>query len=262
MSSFAHIRKVYIYTRVSTKKQIAGNSSELGLAMQENLLLDLFKELFPGKSHEDFDLELVSDIGSSFNDQGSLVNLDSLVEVMPEHTLILIHDVSRLGRNVYQVMKNVYEPVELKKSLIYSMIDRKTFGVSRVEDLDFFKLTVESEGFSAVKSDMAIRRNKRIKAMGGYVGGVPYGKTLVRFGDVRKLAQNRDEAISIKKILSLSSEGKTPKEISNFYRKLEFADPARYQKYLYRGRPLNVSLIKRVLARHSEPVQEMSGLQV
>lgn len=212
-----------IYIRVSTSHQTgerddANYSSGPALDGQRQICLNYYRENFPGRPEP----EVISDVGSTFNDKYKLVNLDRLMERLNENSLIIIYEISRLGRNVYQTFGQVYECVELKKSMIYSVIDNKLFGVNRLADMDFFRQSVEAEAESARRSETAKSRNAYIRSIGGYIGTVPFGKQVRRMateGNYQKrvLVNNPNEqrAIGIIKTMNIQNRG-----ISEIYQRL------------------------------------------
>lgn len=236
-----------IYVRVSTfyqtgKKETGKYSSGPALNGQIEICKRFYNDMFPNR----VDPIIVSDVGSSFNDKYKLVNLDNMINNMDENTLIIIHDISRLGRNVYQTFSNVYESVELKKSKIYSVIDKKLFGHDRLEDMDFFRQSVEAEAESAKRSAIAKERNNYIRSIGGHVGNVPFGKKVKRMktsGEYMKRVLINDSAQqrSIRDIIRQYEKGFKVSIIKNeLIRK----------KHTNNGKPISIGVIRGVINKY------------
>lgn len=189
-----------IYARVSTKKQKGHN--EYSIDVQQSICSNEYKRLFPGRDEP----KVVSEHGSSFNDQNKLQELDKLIGGMKEGTLLIVHDISRLGRNIYQTIKRVYEPIELKKCYIYSVMEDKFFGVHRLDDVDFFKYSIDAEVESIRKSELTKRRIKVLKSRGSHFGRVPFGKKTVRENGILVLKNNPEEQEVIKIIKAKARE--------------------------------------------------------
>jgi hypothetical protein len=239
----------FVYTRVSSKSQEGDSNDNYlgpGIQLQNEICLNAYRGLFPRRAVP----QVRSDTGSTFNNQDKLIELDALIEDLPENSLIVIHDVSRLGRNVYQTFKKVYEPVEQKKSMIYSVTDDRVFGLDRSVDMEFFRKSVEAEAESVNKSKFARSRNEIIRRNGGYVGGVPFGMKSVKRNGVRKL--ERDP--SVKRIIAAiqAYDDKT----SNAQIRRDLAA----KRITNHGRIIGVSLIKRY--RGKEIVEKFDRLTV
>lgn len=210
-----------IYVRVSSVYQTGkSNDSKYSSGPVLNGQIEICKRFYNDMFPRRLDPVVVSDVGSSFNNKNKLVNLDNMINDMEENTLIIIHDISRLGRNVYQTFSNVYESVELKKSKIYSVIDKKLFGNDRLEDIDFFRQSVEAEAESAKRSTIAKERNNYIRSIGGHVGKVPFGKKVRRIktsGEYMKrvLINDAVQQRSIRKIIQMYNDDFKQSEIKN-----------------------------------------------
>lgn len=236
------VLRVYIYSRVSTKKQV-DEKGEYGIGIQAQK--EILSAYYASDLSDQLNLEpeFVSDVGSSFNDKDKLVNLDRLIEEMPTHSLILVHDISRLGRNVYQVFGNVYERVEQKNSMIYSFLEKKFFGRTRREDLDFFHATVNSEGFSIGKSEAIIALFDYVRRNGGHIGGIPYGKKIKRGSrGIHKLVNDPTQQRAIRRIKAMTDRGMKTGEI---YKTL-----AEISTYNYRGNPVSINKIREIVRKH------------
>ena len=238
------VENVFIYTRVSTKKQVGQNNAyTIGLEAQKQICLDYYNEKF--NHNLNITPIFVEDVGSSFNNEDVLKNLDNMIEDLPEKSLIFIAEISRLGRNVYQVIGKVYKPVESKSSFIVSVNDEKIFGYQRADDLYFFNKTIQSEGISIDKSIDSKKRSDLVKRAGGYVGGVPFGKKLKRESNgLHKLVRNSKEETIIRKIIKYYSNNIGPTKIAQILSN----DPANK----YRGKPISKCLCSHVIRKYKD----------
>lgn len=238
------INRVYIYSRVSTKGQVDENGEHgIGIQAQKEILSAYYGDDLADQLH--YEPVFIQDVGSSFNNQSKLVNLDSMIAEMPVRSLILVHDISRLGRNVYQVFKNIYEPVELKQCMIFSFLENKFFGRNRREDLDFFHATINSEGFSIGKSEAMKAILDYVSRNGGHVGGIPFGKKLKRgVRGIHRLVNDPIQQRAIRRIKSMCDRGKTTREIYNTL--------AEFPTYNYRGKPISIHKIREIVRLHKE----------
>lgn len=245
ISLIENIKMVYIYTRVSTEKQVKGETNKhdtygLGMEAQVEICIKFYQEQI---EHELRMIpEIISDVGSTFNDQGKMPNFDSMLENLPEGSLILIVDVSRLGRNIYHSIKN-YEIIEQKKSWLYSVNENKVFGKIRADDLFFFNKTIEAESFSLNKSVNTKAIFEIIKSKGGHVGGIPFGMKLEK-GEhgIHKLKRDTKQGLIIKKVITMYTRGIRVGEIEKVL--------ANNPNNKYRGRPIKKSLISKIVRKY------------
>lgn len=248
------IKHIYIYTRVSTEDQVKGGKSKhddygLGMQAQVEICSNFYNE------NLEFDLrttpQIISDVGSTFNDQGKMVNFDLLLKNLPEKSLIMIVDVSRLGRNIYQTTRN-YEIIEKAKSWIYSVNENKIFGKDRGDDLFFFGKSLEAESFSINKSSNTKAIFKIIKDKGGYIGGIPFGMRLRKGkGGVHKLERNPKQSMTIKKIITMYTRGIRVGDIEKSL--------ANNNANNYKGKPIKKSLISRIVRKYKLEQAAISG---
>ena len=245
LSVIEDIKKVYIYTRVSTEKQVKGDTDKydtygLGMEAQVQICIRFYQDQIEDQLR--MIPEIVSDVGSTFNDQGKMPKFDSMLESLPENSLILIVDVSRLGRNIYHSVRN-YEIIEQKKSWLYSVNENKVFGKVRADDLFFFNKTIEAESFSLNKSSNTKAIFDIIRSNGGYVGGIPFGMKLERGPrGVHKLKRDSKQNMIIKKVITMYTRGIKVSDIE----KVLANNPANN----YRGKPITKSLISRTIRKY------------
>lgn len=185
------ISAIVIYCRVSSAKQ--ADDTHTGLKTQSTTCL---KYIENNEEYKNIELFLIAEIGSSYNNQNALTKLDKLLETMKSNTLILIYDVSRFGRNIYQTNRDC-EKVELKNSYIISVSELICFGLSRITDQAFFQKSTEAEMFSNIQSARAKNRCKLLKENGEYVGRAPFGKMVIKDDDNRRILVDKPDEVSI-----------------------------------------------------------------
>lgn len=192
----------YIYTRVSTKIQASNEAN--GFDKQDKTC-EYYAEKIHKKSINN--INYYSDIGSSYNNKSKLRELNLLADEIKPKSLLLIHDVSRLGRNTLQVL-NFLTLLEKKFCFIVSVSDNVCFGKSKLLNKKFYRKIIDAEEKSDIKSDRMIGRISIIKQQGGYVGRSPYGFMIKKVNNRPKLVKNPEEQqiISIiKKLLKTKS---------------------------------------------------------
>ena len=187
---------VYIYNRVSTGRQAKKDSSSL--EAQRNLCKEYIKSNFNSKN-----ILIYEDIGSSWNDKNILYQLNKLVRDLEENSLILVSKVSRLGRDIQQVMK-ILKKIEKKKSYVISVEEQICYNMSRVMNNDFLMKVIESEKESNILSESIRKKQKVIKSQGGWIGNPPYGYKVGRnYKNIPVLVENPEEIGIINSIIKL-----------------------------------------------------------
>ena len=187
---------VYIYNRVSTGRQAKKDSHSL--ETQRNLCKEFIKSNF-----NPINIFIYEDIGSSWNDKNVLYQLNKLVKNLEENSLILISKVSRLGRNIPQVMK-ILKKIEKAKSYVISVEETICYNMSRVMNNDFLMKVIESEKESNILSESIRKKQKTIKNQGGWIGNPPYGYTVGRnYKNIPVLVENPEEFAIINSIINL-----------------------------------------------------------
>lgn len=234
----SEISNVYFYTRVSTVSQIKENSIYgIGIEAQSIICAEYFNSKL---RHLISKIpEIIQDVGSTYDNQDALVNLDNLLNNLPERSLIIITDVSRLGRNVYQTIKN-YEKVEMKRSFIIEANNNKIFALNRADDFHFFHRSLDSEYSSVEKSINTKKRIEIIRRQNGHIGGIPFGKKLVKGRNgVHRLASDPKQQMILRKIISMHRKNTKPKEITSLL--------ANNRSNNYRGVPVKISMVRKII---------------
>lgn len=210
-------RPLYIYTRVSSRRQVRGDDGNPGeiIPAQEEISQprDPFRPLLNAKELNTVGLEaqktqclyfahrilgfqtqpiVYSDVASSFNDYHALKNLKAMLDRIKNEEVpadVIIHDISRLGRNSYQVLETVYPVIEITNSRIFSYLDSDinhnnpsasnvSYFVNRFQAPEWLKRTIEAERQSLYLSErgtsraiMALKTQKTLQLFPEYHQG-------------------------------------------------------------------------------------------
>jgi len=203
----------YIYSRVSTNKQADKDSHSL--ETQRTICKEYIKSNLKNMDMN-LDISIYEDIGSSWNDKKILYQLNKMVKNLEENSLVLISKISRLGRNIKQVM-NILKKIEKKKSYIISVEEQICYNMSRIMNNDFMIKVIESEKESNILSESIRKKQKIIKSHGGYIGNPPYGYKVGRnYRNTPILMENPDEIIIINTIINLVNNNYSYENISNY----------------------------------------------
>jgi DNA invertase Pin-like site-specific DNA recombinase len=178
---------VYVYLRVSTRGQTYKSN---GLEDQCKICQDYFKKNFP----KSVIIRYYTDIGSSYNEKNTLTNLNKLIKeiTFEKNSLILVRDISRLGRNTFQVF-NLLRKVMKSNSYIIGIEENLCWNHSRLMDRKFSHAIIDSEEHSDLKSIKQSNRIKAIKSMGGHIGHVPFGTRVIKNNNIRYIYKNTKE---------------------------------------------------------------------
>lgn len=187
---------IYVYLRVSTKTQTYKYN---GLKEQNNICQEYIRKNFP--LHNKIKIEYYTDVGSSYNEKNTLCNLNKIIRKLSSETnsVILVKDISRLGRNTFQVF-NLLRKIKKHDSHIVSIEENLCYNYSKLMDKTFFHTIIDSEEKSDLKSVNSINRIQKIKSMGGYIGKVPYGTQIIKKNNIPYIYKNPTE-INIIKII-------------------------------------------------------------
>lgn len=178
------MKKALVYTRVSTPKQ--ANS----LQGQFNYIKDYMRNRYElDRSYED--IGSGSDI-SNFN-----------INRLKNHnnSLILIRDISRLGRNSLQVT-GLINRLREQNNRIYSIIE----GVYDSNPY-FLDRIIEAQRQLKVQKDIQKTAIETIKKNGGYIGRSPYGYKIVSINNIPMLMKFESEYKNVRKIVNFVNLG-------------------------------------------------------
>jgi len=173
---------VYTYCRVSTQKQ-----AETGLPKQDEDCCDGLQRLKINRC------EKFVDIGSSYRNGNTLKNLNRLIRKLRKNDLIIVPRISRLGRNVLQVI-SALEKVRRSGALIYAVYENLFWNKSKYENTKFQNIVIKAREKSDTLSIKAHEVYNHITSNGGYYGKPAYGFTIDRNEDnIPILIPNNDE---------------------------------------------------------------------
>lgn len=201
------INNAYIYNRVSTLKQ-AGIFKH-SLAHQEKICKNYIDNYYPN-----IPISVYMDIGSTYNNKNTLYNLKKMVNHMETSSLIIITDISRLGRNIDQVFK-ILKKVEDKKSYIISIHNELCYNHTKIMNKQFLHKIIDSENDSDLLSFRIKNTQSFIKNNGGYIGNTPFGyKTEKNKNNIPILVENKFEIENIDYIIELADKNTDYYEIA------------------------------------------------
>lgn len=194
----------YIYSRVSSASQASDN--KYGLDSQEEFCEKYLKETYKLTSENIVEkVNYYCDVGSSYSNPKSLHQLNLMTKQILPNSLILISEISRLGRNVRQVI-NLLKNFEDKNCWIISVSEGLCFNKSKLMNKQFYQKTIDAERESDLISIRTKNAYEVIKKSGGYVGNSPYGKKKVKINGITKLVDNNEEIEIIKIVVGLYRE--------------------------------------------------------
>lgn len=223
------IMSLYCYYRVSTRKQEQQN----GLENQTDAC-DLYAE--QKFNTKEKDINYYCDIGSSYNEKCRLKELDKMVDELENSSTILVYDVSRLGRNTFQVFQMLRKVKKLNCKII-SVSENLTFNETRFLDKIFYGKIIDAEFESDIKSDKMKKRLQVMKENGKYLGRVSYGYKM----ENGKVVLNKEESDIIRLIINKYDE------LKRYYLVEEYLNE---HKVLKRGIEWTMSSIKYIIKKY------------
>jgi site-specific DNA recombinase len=232
----------YIYFRVSTPKQAEDNRN--GLNIQTKICEKYALSSFGIKENQ---INYYCDVGSSYNNKSNLPNLKKMLRDLIPNSVILIYDVSRLGRNTFQVFSTLRRIRQLKCYVI-SVKDYITFGINRMSDKQFYHQVINSETESDIKSLKTIDRIKRFKKEKIHFGKIPFGYKIIN----KKLVNNISEQNIIKTLCVKYNEYKSFTKVADYYNKTTM---------LYRGKSWTVNNIRYLIKKFNKTKNIINSLE-
>lgn len=186
---------IYVYLRVSTRAQTYKSN---GLEEQKEICLDYIKKNYSTLTSS---VEFYTDVGSSYNNKNTLSNLNKIIRKISicSNALLLVRDISRLGRDTFQVF-NLLRRIKKTNSHIVGIEENLCYNYSRLMDRKFSHSIIDSEECSDVKSIKSRNRINQIKSYGGYIGRVPYGCIVIKKNNIPYIYKNPMEINVIKMI--------------------------------------------------------------
>jgi DNA invertase Pin-like site-specific DNA recombinase len=202
---------IHVYTRVSTGKQ--STDKKLGLSSQKDVC-----DKYINKYYANFGLTEIryhSDIGSSYKNDRILSDMKTMIYKLKSNSLILISEVSRLGRS-YKMVESLLKIIKKKKSFIVSVSQNLIFGKTKILDKTFIQKVIESEKESDILSMRTKNIQAYIKNKGGYIGKPPFGYTIKKdFRNIPVLKEKIEDFELIDAIVDLSNECCSYEEIKD-----------------------------------------------
>jgi len=191
----------YVYTRVSSNQQATDSNHGLDsqILICENYLKSIFE--FNDQQIESV-VDYYTDIGSSYSNPKALHQLNLLFKKLKNDSLILISEISRLGRNVRQVI-NMLKTIEDKNCWIISVTEGLCFNKSKLMNKQFYQKIIDAERESDLISIRTTNAYKVIKEKGGFIGRAPFGKKKVINNGITTIVDNIDEINIIKLVNEL-----------------------------------------------------------
>jgi DNA invertase Pin-like site-specific DNA recombinase len=231
-----NFKKIYIYTRVSTRKQSYDNHN--GLHIQYTSCSEYTLKNY--KKHKN--IFNFIDIGSSYDKKNILTKRNKLLKESINNSLVIIYDISRIGRNTIDTIKFL-EKIKQKDIMIHSVKDNLTFNKSKLMDKDFYRKVIDSENNSDLKSIAVKKSFSDIKNKGGHIGKAPFGYYTIKINNIRHLKEDSHEQEMIKLI---------NKKIRYFSRhcKNPYSKTAEYlndESLKYKNKPWNRQNVKYVI---------------
>lgn len=205
-----NVGDVFAYCRVSTWKQYNQNDNyTCGIDNQ----YEACQRYSNNTLHSNINY-YHHDVGSSYNGKNILKELNKLTKLINNNDVILVHDVSRLGRNIEQVFKLLLA-VKRKGCYIISVTDNVCYGKTRLMDKKFWYKIIAAEEDSDKKSERMTLRIAKIRAKGGHIGIVPYGYTLQKMNGVPRLVKSEEEQAIMKIIKSDRQKNISPQRTAD-----------------------------------------------
>ena len=198
--------EIIIYSRVSSSKQ---NMDAHGLDYQDMVCENYAKEIFKTKLP---DINYYCDVGSGYNSIKKLSDLNLMIKNLVPNTVILVSEISRLGRNVQQVLP-MFKKIADKKCWIVSVSEGLCYNNSKLMDKQIYQKVIDAERESDLISIRTSNTNKLIRSNGGHVGSVPYGKQRVKINGIGVLVDEKKEIDTIGLINNFYKKYKNYKQV-------------------------------------------------
>jgi DNA invertase Pin-like site-specific DNA recombinase len=199
--------RIYVYMRVSTKSQAYGAD---GLKNQYKICDEFIKNNFKGTQ-----VDWYEEVGSSYNNKSKLPVLNKIMTKFEPKSLLIVRDISRLGRDTFQVF-TLLKKIKKLNSNIIGINENLCYNFSRLMDKDFSHKIIDSEKDSDKKNLLLTKRIELIKSQGGYLGRPPYGTIKIKFNSIPKLYKNPKESNIIDLMKKLYKEEKCIDKVTNY----------------------------------------------
>jgi DNA invertase Pin-like site-specific DNA recombinase len=192
---------ICVYTRVSTRKQ--SGDEKHGLSSQKEICNDYINKCYSSNTN----ISYLEDVGSSYKSKLILNDMGKMIRKIKPRTLIIVTEVSRLGRN-YKMVKSILKKISKKGARIVSICENLVYGQSRIKDKLFIKKVIDSEKESDVISMRVKNTQAYIKRNGGYIGKPPFGYKIIKNSrHIPILTENSEDFVLIEYIVDLTNQG-------------------------------------------------------
>lgn len=212
-------KNLYIYTRVSTQQQANENKNSLSSQYEE--CLDYIKNnINKTKKYIEKYVSHYCDIGSTYNKKNILTERNKLIKTIENNSLILIYDISRIGRDTFDTIKFL-EKIKQKNIQIISVSDNLIYNKCKIMDKDFYHSVIESEKNSDKKSISIKNKINDMKNKGSHIGKPPYGYYTIKINGIKILKEDLHEQeimkLILKKIRYFKKNNKNPFSLTSEY---------------------------------------------
>jgi DNA invertase Pin-like site-specific DNA recombinase len=199
--------RIYVYFRVSTKSQAYQTD---GFGDQTKICSEYIDKNFKGCNVDYFE-----EIGSSYNNKSKLPILNKIMRKFEPNSLLLVRDISRLGRNTFQVF-TLLKKIKKLNSHIIGINENLCYNNSRIMDREFSHKIIDSEKDSDKKNLLSSKRIMDIKKMGGCFGKAPYGTIKIKSNNIPYLYKNPDELNIIDLMKKVYKKEKSIQKVVNY----------------------------------------------
>ena len=190
------VKSIYVYTRVSSIKQ--STDIKCGLKCQKEVCTKYIDNVVK-KGNSNITITYWTDVGSSYKNKNRLNELIRMIDKLETNSLIIVSEISRLGRDK-QTVKKYLNLIKMRSSYIYSVTENMYFNKNRLLNIDFLNKVQDAEKESDVLSLRIKTANDYIKNHGGYVGRPGFGYKIVKksnYGHVVPMLTENDEEINV-----------------------------------------------------------------
>jgi DNA invertase Pin-like site-specific DNA recombinase len=195
-----------LYSRVSSSRQ---SNEAHGLDYQDMICENYMKEIFNVQTSN---INYYCDVGSSYKSISKLKDLNLMIKDLVPNTVILVSEISRLGRNIHQVFP-IFKKISDKKCWVISVSEGLCFNKTKLMDKQIYQKVIDAERESDLISMRTTNANNLIRMNGGHVGNVPYGKQRVKVNGVPVLIDDKKEMDIIGLINNIYKKHKNFKQV-------------------------------------------------
>jgi DNA invertase Pin-like site-specific DNA recombinase len=159
-------------------------------------------------------VDYYEEIGSSYNNKSNLPVLNKILRNFEPNSLLIVSDISRLGRNTFQVF-TLLKKIKKLNSNIIGINENLCYNFTRLMDRDFSYKIIDSEKDSDKKNLSSIKRINTIKSCGGFFGKAPYGTIKIKLNDIPYLYKNPSEYNTINLMKKIYKKEKSIQKVVN-----------------------------------------------